>query len=188
MMIVLFLLLSLFSPPAFAQGNSTQARPKSLDPMNRPMDELGVTGKDDTLCSDRWYSCTTYDRQQFDQKYPVSSWDALAGMQIALYSLRESALRRTRGLLSVLCAKVDVQTFCTTVGGDSLRAAAVSSDVFVIAPAAASHAATDFIHANRPKSRITLYARGGGSASLLGAIRSYVDKSISSRPIAGTSA
>jgi hypothetical protein len=38
--------------------------------MNRPMDELGVTGKDDTLCSDRWYSCTSYDRQQFDQKYP----------------------------------------------------------------------------------------------------------------------
>ena len=37
---------------------------------HRPMDELGVTGKDDTLCSDRWYSCTTYDRQQFDQKYP----------------------------------------------------------------------------------------------------------------------
>jgi hypothetical protein len=34
------------------------------------MNELGVTGKDDTLCSDRWYSCTTYDRQQFDQKYP----------------------------------------------------------------------------------------------------------------------
>jgi hypothetical protein len=70
MIIVLFLLLSLFSPPAFAQGTSTQVRPKSLDPMNRPMDELGVTGKDDTLCSDRWYSCSTYDRQQFDQKYP----------------------------------------------------------------------------------------------------------------------
>ena len=57
---------------AFAQGNSASGNPrqKSLDPMNRPMDELGVTGKDDTLCSDRWYSCTTYDRQQFDQKYP----------------------------------------------------------------------------------------------------------------------
>ena len=37
--------------------------------MNAPMDELGVSGKDDTLCSDRWYSCTTYDRQQFDWKY-----------------------------------------------------------------------------------------------------------------------
>ena len=23
-----------------------------------------------TLCSDRWYSCTSCDRQQFDQKYP----------------------------------------------------------------------------------------------------------------------
>jgi hypothetical protein len=72
MMIVLFLLLSLLSPPAFAQSNSASAnrQQKSLDPMNRPMDELGVIGKDDTLCSDRWYSCTTYDRLQFDQKYP----------------------------------------------------------------------------------------------------------------------
>lgn len=62
---------------AQAQGRDTsQPSPrksqsqKSSDPMNRPMDELGVTGKDDTLCSDRWYSCTSYDRQQFDQKYP----------------------------------------------------------------------------------------------------------------------
>lgn len=60
---------------AQVRGGSPSAPPKPqsqkpLDPMNRPMDELGVTGKDDTLCSDRWYSCTTYDRQQFDQKYP----------------------------------------------------------------------------------------------------------------------
>lgn len=60
-----------------AQGRDTSQpsprksqSPKSSDPMNRPMDELGVTGKDDTLCSDRWYSCTSYDRQQFDEKYP----------------------------------------------------------------------------------------------------------------------
>jgi DUF2075 family protein len=37
--------------------------------MNVPMDELGVTGHDTTLCSDRWYTCSSYDRQQFDQKY-----------------------------------------------------------------------------------------------------------------------
>lgn len=43
---------------------------RSLQPMNRPMDELGVTGHDTTLCSDRWYTCSLYDRQQFDQKYP----------------------------------------------------------------------------------------------------------------------
>jgi hypothetical protein len=68
------LIFVLLLPLATAQAQSNHAResaqPKSLDPMNRPMDELGVTGKDDTLCSDRWYSCTTYDRQQFDQKYP----------------------------------------------------------------------------------------------------------------------
>jgi hypothetical protein len=68
----LMLVFILSSAAAQAQEDRLRktAPTKSLDPMNRPMDELGVTGKDDTLCSDRWYSCTTYDRQQFDQKYP----------------------------------------------------------------------------------------------------------------------
>ena len=72
MLIVLLLLLVVPISTAFAQNNSASGNGpgRSIDPMNRPMDELGVTGKDDTLCSDRWYSCTTYDRQQFDQKYP----------------------------------------------------------------------------------------------------------------------
>ena len=62
--ILVFVLLFVTSVSAHAEGFSPREknRPKSLDPMNRPMDELGVTGKDDTLCSDRWYSCTTYDR------------------------------------------------------------------------------------------------------------------------------
>ncbi len=71
----LILLFLLFLPPYFsAQAEDHSPRKpqlqKSLDPMNRPMDELGVTGNDDTLCSDRRYSCTSYDRQQFDQKSP----------------------------------------------------------------------------------------------------------------------
>ena len=70
--IIVFMLLS--TPLALAHDEEGTRHdnhpPKSLDPMNRPMDELGVTGHDTTLCSDRWYSCTTYDRQQFDQKYP----------------------------------------------------------------------------------------------------------------------
>jgi len=71
---VILLCLLLLPPPFLAHAEDFSPRKpqsqKPLDPMNRPMDELGVTGKDDTLCSDRWYSCTTYDRQQFDQKYP----------------------------------------------------------------------------------------------------------------------
>lgn len=71
-LIFLFLLSLPSYGIAHAEDLNTRNPPtkKPLDPMNRPMDELGVTGKDDTLCSDRWYSCTTYDRQQFDQKYP----------------------------------------------------------------------------------------------------------------------
>lgn len=71
-LILLFLLFlpSYFSAHAEDRSPRKPQPQKSLDPMNRPMDELGVTGKDDTLCSDRWYSCTSYDRQQFDQKYP----------------------------------------------------------------------------------------------------------------------
>jgi hypothetical protein len=70
--LLILIILPLATAQAESQGGHDRQRklPKSLDPMNRPMDELGVTGKDDTLCSDRWYSCTTYDRQQFDQKYP----------------------------------------------------------------------------------------------------------------------
>jgi len=72
-----FVLFILAVGPAQAQTGNNPSSPTTktpperlLQPMNRPMDELGVTGHDTTLCSDRWYSCTTYDRQQFDQKYP----------------------------------------------------------------------------------------------------------------------
>jgi hypothetical protein len=72
MRVIFFLLLLALPLQVFAEQRSSLVSPqgKSLDPMNRPMDELGVTGHDTTLCSDRWYSCTSYDRLQFDQKYP----------------------------------------------------------------------------------------------------------------------
>ena len=75
MRVIVFLLLLLLVPLPFSVNaeepyNHKTPPDKLLQPMNVPMDELGVTGHDTTLCSDRWYSCTTYDRQQFDQKYP----------------------------------------------------------------------------------------------------------------------
>ena len=57
---ILILLVFPLLPAAHAEDHSPR-KPQSqkpLDPMNRPMDEPGVTGKDDTLCSNRWYSCT----------------------------------------------------------------------------------------------------------------------------------
>ncbi|MGH7410260.1 MAG: hypothetical protein ACREJ6_04260 [Candidatus Methylomirabilis sp.] len=71
---VVFLLLLLLLPlPLSVQADDLSSHKippdKLLQPMNVPMDELGVTGHDTTLCSDRWYTCSSYDRQQFDQKY-----------------------------------------------------------------------------------------------------------------------
>jgi hypothetical protein len=67
---------------------------------------------------------------------------------------------------------VDISVFHDHVGGSpALRAAAVRADVFVLAIAAAKHAATGYIAQNRSKDRLTLYARGQGSAGLLTALR-----------------
>jgi len=50
------------------ENKSVQAA--SSDPLNVPLDSLGATGYDKTLCSDRWNTCSNYDRQQFNQRYP----------------------------------------------------------------------------------------------------------------------
>src|SRR5262249_54445300 len=108
---------------------------------------------------------------------PLDQWKALDGKRIALYSLRESALRRTEGILRGLCSSVQVQIFNDLVGGSpALRTAAATADIFVLTTGAAKHAATLYIESNRPKSRVTLYARGQGSASALAAIRQYVEQ------------
>lgn len=106
----------------------------------------------------------------------VSVWDALNDKRVALYSLRESVIRRVELVLRELCPSIHVQTFADRVGGSpALRTAAATADVFVVATAAAKHAATIFIDANRPKDRATLYARGQGSASLLEALRAHLE-------------
>lgn len=104
-----------------------------------------------------------------------SIWERLAKKRVALYSLRESVLRRVSEVLQVLCPTTEVHTFADHVGGsNALRAAAATADVFVVATAAAKHAATIFIEANRPTNRPTLYARGQGSASMLDALREHL--------------
>lgn len=107
----------------------------------------------------------------------VSEWTALDGKKIALYSLQESALRRVARVVGELCPGARVHAFHDHVGGSpALRAASTTADVFVLATAAAKHAATLFVEACRPKSLVTLYARGQGSASLLDALRQFIVK------------
>lgn len=107
-----------------------------------------------------------------------SPWDSLDGKRVAIYSLRESALRRAEAVLQELCPGARIDIFHDLVGGSAaLRTASASADLFVLATAAAKHAATLFIESNRPRSRPTLYARGQGSASLLEAIREHLLRS-----------
>jgi hypothetical protein len=102
-------------------------------------------------------------------------WSQLNGKKVALYSLRETALRRVENVLLELCPHASFQSFNDLVGGaPALRNAAVAADIFVLAVAAAKHAATQFILANRPKTRITLYARSQGSASIIEALREHL--------------
>jgi hypothetical protein len=104
-----------------------------------------------------------------------SKWASLNGRRIAMYSLQESALRHAAQAVTELCPGVRVDSFHDHVGGSpALRNAATTADIFVLATAAAKHAATTFIEARRPKGAITLYARGQGSTSLLHALREYL--------------
>ncbi len=54
------------------------------DPMNKPLDSVGVSGYDKNLCNDKWNTCSEYDRSQFDTKYPGSPLEG-----ISLYPLSE---------------------------------------------------------------------------------------------------
>ncbi len=127
----------------------------------------------ESLCGEIGIPCPTHPLPPEEER-PGFNWMALEGKRVALYSLRESAVRRAEAVVRNLCPGVHVQTFTDLVGGSpSLRAAAATADIFVLASAAAKHVATQFIEAHRPKDKPILYARGQGSASLIAAIREY---------------
>ena len=62
----------------------------------------------------------------------------------------------------------DLLSLSDKVGGSpALKQQAATADLFVIATAAAKHAATEFIMSHRPKGARTLFAAGQGSASMI---------------------
>jgi hypothetical protein len=106
--------------------------------------------------------------------HPASLWAGLSGKTVALYSLQESALRRAARVIETLIGG-RVECFSDHVGGSpALRSAAMTSNIFVLATSAAKHSATQFIQDRRPKSAVTLFARGHGSASLIQALRDHI--------------
>jgi hypothetical protein len=96
----------------------------------------------------------------------------LRGKSIAIYSLVEGASRQAKVALQAISGDIDVQCSADQGGTSQLRALAINSDLFVVAWAAAKHAATDFIRAHR-RDRPLIYAEGKGVSSLLRAVEDY---------------
>lgn len=96
----------------------------------------------------------------------------LRGKTIAIYSLVENASRQAKVALQAISSDIDVQCSADQVGTSQLRALANNCDLFVVAWAAAKHAATDFIRAQR-SDRPLVYAEGKGVSSLLRAVEDY---------------
>ncbi|MPW20161.1 hypothetical protein GCT13_25545 [Paraburkholderia sp. CNPSo 3157] len=96
----------------------------------------------------------------------------MQGKTIAIYSLVENASRQAKAALQAIASDIDVQCNADPVGSSQLRTLATSSDLFVVAWAAAKHAATDFIRAHR-NGRPMVYADGKGVSSLLRAVEDY---------------
>jgi hypothetical protein len=114
-------------------------------------------------------------QQELDEAPEKDEWAALNGKKICLYSLNESALRRATSVIGRLSPDASTQSFHDLAGGSSaLKTAARTADIFVIATASATHAATIFIDTNRPSKAITLRTKGKGSSSILDALQRHL--------------
>lgn len=105
-----------------------------------------------------------------------NEWAALAGKDIAFYSLEADALQRVATTLRRACPNAKVKTFSELAGSEPMRLAARTADLFVIAAKSATHAATGVIMQHRPRGRSIEYARSKSSTSLLDAVRRWVHK------------
>ncbi|QDV37410.1 protein DpdD [Tautonia plasticadhaerens] len=108
---------------------------------------------------------------------PHASANLLAGLadtSVAIYTLNEVAARQVKQILESRAPGVRVSLCHETGGGSRLRQLARQSDLFIMAVASATHAATDFISKNRPPHMPLLRPLGKGSASMLRVVRDYL--------------
>lgn len=93
----------------------------------------------------------------------------LSGKLIAIYTLTESAAAQAVQRLHLHAPGADVRVSSEHVGTKALKSLAENADLFVVVAASATHAATDFIRANRGD-RALIFAAGRGALSILRAI------------------
>ena len=97
----------------------------------------------------------------------------LANLRIGIYTLTESAARQAASVLTRLEPSTRVQISSDQVGSAKLKALAVNSDLLIITSLSATHAATDFIRANRPSGKPICWAAGRGFTSIVRAVEEF---------------
>ncbi len=104
---------------------------------------------------------------------------ALSGKSVAIYTLTEGAARNAAAQLKRLAPDLRVELNHDTVGTRALATLAEHADLFVIAALSATHAATDFIRARCPVTRLA-YAPGKGAASIVRKVEEWASVELSS--------
>jgi hypothetical protein len=98
----------------------------------------------------------------------------LNGKSIAIYSLTERAANYMRQVLFERAPGAVVHLAHDKVASESLRNLARRADIFVMATASATHAATEFIQQNRPKDLPLLRPAGKGMTSMLQILEDFL--------------
>lgn len=106
----------------------------------------------------------------------------LANLRIGIYSLTESAARQAASVLTRLEPSTRVQISSEQVGSAKLKALALNSDLVVITSLSATHAATDFIRANRPSGKPICWAAGRGFTSIVRTVEEFFGEGPSTEP------
>ena len=101
---------------------------------------------------------------------------SLPPLKVLLYSLDEGVLERTSVLLDAFAPGVTIYVSHDHVGSPRLRQHSRNADVIVMATRCAKHAATGFIRANAARTALVTEADGSGSASLLSAAITALNK------------
>ena len=86
---------------------------------------------------------------------------------VGIYCVDESIAKRASELIRQLFPRLRVETSHDEVGSERLRALARSADLMVVAFRVATHAATDYIKAQRPQGKPTVFVQGRGSGSIV---------------------
>lgn len=92
---------------------------------------------------------------------------------VAIYTLANGVGERARRILEPLYPHLRIELFHDHVTSPRLQQYARTADLFVICWMAAKHAATIDIRAKRPTSLSTVWAQGGGSSSVVNAVRTH---------------